>query len=283
VTTNPTATELADLLEVIEGYRIVDLGHELFPGMPGSPTHAAYTFTLVRRHGDQPRDDGISTANELLVMAGHTGTHIDAVGHASRDGRLHGGVDAAAAQVGGRGLTKHGVENLAPIVARGVLLDIAGVRGVSHLAGGYEITPADLDAAQVAAGVKVSSGDVVLLRTGWAKLWDTRSAYLGEDTGTPGPGPGAAVWLTERDVAATGSDTLVYEVVKPGRNIRPVHGHLLVDGGVPIMEGLYLEELAAGGHAEFLFVASPLKLVGATGSPIRPIALVPTENGRMPS
>jgi kynurenine formamidase len=283
LTTNPTAIELADLLDMIEGYRVVDLGHELFPGMPVATTHTDYAFTLVRRHGDQPRDDGISTANELLVMAGHTGTHIDAVGHASRDGLLFGGVDAAMAQTGGRGLTSHGVETLAPLVARGVLLDIAGLHGVAHLDGGHEITVAELEAAETAAGIKVISGDIVLLRTGWAQLWDTRSRYLGEDTGTPGPGPGAATWLTERDIQATGSDTLVYEVVTPGRNVRPVHGQLLVDRAIPIMEGLYLEELAASGHSEFLFVASPLKLVGATGSPIRPIALVPSGNGRLQS
>ena len=283
MTTNPTAIELADLLDVIEGYRVVDLGHELFPGMPVAVSHSAYTFTLVRRHGDQPRDDGISTANELVVMAGHTGTHIDAVGHASRDGRLFGGADAAAAQSGGRGLTSHGAETLAPLVARGVLLDIAGLHGVPHLEGGYEITAADLDAAEAAAGIKVSSGDIVLLRTGWARLWGNRSEYLGEETGTPGPGPAAATWLTDRNIRATGNDTLVYEVVTPQRNVRPVHGQLLVDNAIPIMEGLYLEELAAGGHSEFLFVASPLKLVGATGSPIRPIALVPRDNGRLPS
>lgn len=270
---------LAELVEVVKSARVVDLAHDIFPGMPVAPTHVPYTFTLARRHGDLPRDDGVSTANELVVMAGHTGTHIDALGHASRDGRLFGGVSVDLVQTGGRGLREHGVERLPLIAGRGVLLDVAGLYGVPHLEPGHEITAAELETAQERAGVAVSPGDSLLIRTGWGGLWSDRERFVGERTGTPGPGPEAVAWMVARGITVTGSDTLFYEAVKPDRNTRPVHGRLLVDEGIPIIEALNLEALAEYRAYAFLFIASPLKLVGATGAPIQPVAVVPTNGG----
>jgi kynurenine formamidase len=263
------------LLSALSQCRIIDLGHQMISGMPVAPSHPAYTFTLARRHGDQPRDDGVSTANELLVMTGHTGTHIDAIGHASRHGMMSCGIRANEAQRGGGGVSPLGVEELDPLVCRGVLLDIAGLYRVDVLEPAYEITAADLEEAAARAGLEVREGDAVLIRTGWGSLWHDPDAFIGSTTGTPGPGADAAAWLVDRGVRVTGDDTLYYEVVRPGVNVRPVHGALLVDAALPIIEALDLESLAGSGHREFGFVASPLKLVGATASPIRPLALVP--------
>lgn len=268
---------LDTLLATLAESEVFDLSHQLFPGMPVAPTHSPYAFTLARRHGDQPRDDGTCTANEMIVMTGHTGTHVDALGHFSRAGKLAGGVDASSAQTGGHGLQTLGAERLAPVVCRGILLDVAALHGVTCLDAGYEVTAEDLEAAERRAGVQVTAGDAVLVRTGWATHWPDRTWFVGAAGGTPGPGMGAADWLIERGVQITGSDTLVFEVVQPERNSRPVHGRFLIDAEIPIMETLYLEELAAAKRTEFLFLVAPLKLEGATGSPARPLAICPPQ------
>ena len=267
------ADPLTEVLATLERSRVLDLSHPLLVDMPGSPAHPPYQFTLARRHGDRPRDDGISTANEMLVLAAHTSTHVDAVGHASRHGKLSGGVDAAWAQSGGMGLRVHGAEELPHVVSRGALLDVAAVHQVACLDPAYEVTAADLERAEERAGVRIGPGDAVLIRTGWATRWSSVSNFVSAAEGTPGPGPEAADWLLERQIRVTGSDTLVFEVVRPEANVRPVHGRLLVDAGVPIIEALDLEALAQQPRADFLFVMAPLKFVGATGSPVRPLAV----------
>lgn len=221
------------------------------------------------------RPDGSSAANEMFVSGGHVGTHIDALAHVSFEGRLHGGVDAAAAQRGGR-FSEHGAELIPPLFTRGVLLDVAGAHGVDVLDPGYGVTAEDLGKAAARAGVVPGAGDVALVRTGWARNFGDAATYLGHDTGVPGVAEDGAAWLAERGVVATGTDTTAYEQIPAGEGHRllPVHRLLLVEHGVYIMEHLNLEDAAAAGLAEFLFVLAPLRIVGGTGSPIRPLAVV---------
>jgi kynurenine formamidase len=269
----------ASYVESVLRGRILDLAHPWQPGMPVSPAHIPYSFTLSRRHGDMPRDDGLCTADEVIVLSGHTGTHLDALGHASKDGKLLGGLNAAEVQTGGRGLTQLGVETIAPIVCRGILLDVAAVHEVSALSPAYEVTVADLEAASELANAWPDKGDAVLIRTGWAEYWSDHGRYLGEGEGLPGPGELGVAWLADRSIRVTGSDTLVYEVVRPGHNRRPGHRRLLVEAGIPIIENLNLEALSQDG-ATFVFVAAPLALVGATASPIRPLAIYPPRSAK---
>ncbi len=269
--TGGLADEIIDA--VAQRGRVYDLGHRLFSGMPVSPMHPPYTLTLSRRYGDIPRDDGVTTANEMLVMCAHTGTHIDALGHASRNGKVHGGLDAAAVVHGGRGLTALGIETCPPIVCRGVLLDVAALKRVDCLPPATAITPDNLQAAAEAEGVEIQPGDAVLVRSGWTKRFNDREQYLGGETGAPGPDAAAIRWLIARGIRVTGGDTIAYELRVPGRNEAPGHGLLLVDAGVPIIEVMDLEALSRDRIYRFLFVVSPLKLVGATGSPVRPIAI----------
>lgn len=121
-----------------------------------------------------------------------------------------------------------------------------------------------------AAQVEVRPGDVVLLRTGWARFWDDAARFIAQVHG-PGPGEAGARWLSRRGVFAAGSDTVAFEKV-PDPNM-PVHVHLLVESGIHIVECLNLEQLAAERRYTFLFVATPLKIRGGTGSPIRPLAI----------
>lgn len=266
------------LLEVVgRGLRIFDLGRPMYTGMPASPNHPAFSHTLPRRHGDMVRADGGSAANDLLVTGTHVGTHIDALAHVSHQGRLHGGADAAEAGRGGKYL-EHGVHTIAPMLRRGVLLDVPAARGEQACDPAYEITPDDLDAC-ARAGSEPGEGDVALIRSGWGARFDQGPAsYLGHDTGVPGVGEAGARWLADRRVLAAGADTIAFERLIPGAGhaVLPAHRVLLVEHGVYIVEALALEELAAAGVREFTFVLVPLNLVGATGSPVRPLAVVPS-------
>ncbi|HLS76946.1 MAG TPA: cyclase family protein [Nocardia sp.] len=255
------------------GVRLIELGQPLFTGMPCSPNHPGFRMTLTRRHGDMVRPDGGSAAAEIIVTGGHVGTHIDALSHVSQDGLLHGGIDAAQAQRGGA-FNAHGAEQLPGFLCRGVLLDVAAVHETDTLPGGHEITVADLEKA--ADGLEIGAGDVVLVRTGWARRFDDAEAYLGKESGVPGVGVDAARWLAARGIAATGADTTAYECLAPGagHSVLPVHRVLLVESGIYILEHLALEELAARQVREFVFVLAPLRIVGGTGSPVRPLAAV---------
>ncbi|TKA01425.1 cyclase family protein [Actinacidiphila oryziradicis] len=271
-----TDTQTSALLAVLaKGLRTVELGQPLFTGMPCSPNHPGFRMTLARRHGDMRRPDGGSSSNELIITGGHVGTHIDALAHVSHEGKLYGGVDADAAQRGGV-FTELGVDQVPPLVARAVLLDVAGTRGVDVLEPGYGVTVQDLQDAAERAGVLPAPGDVALVRTGWARLFADPETYQGHLSGVPGVTEEVAEWLAGQGVVATGADTTAYERIPPGEGHRtmPVHRVLLVEHGIYIMEHLNLEQAADQGLTEFLIVVAPLRIVGGTGSPIRPIAVV---------
>jgi kynurenine formamidase len=260
----------------VRGYRAYDLGRPLEATTPVAPGHPNLRLALLRRHGDVVRSDGSTSANELISTSGHTGTHIDALAHFAKDGHLHGGHDAGEASQGGR-FKVHGADAIAPIVTHGLLLDVAAAEGAAALEAGRRITAADIERTCRHHGVEVGAGDAVLFRTGWpVGRYTDEPAYVGWPSGVPGPDETAARWLAERRVRVAGSDTIAFEWLAPGagHGRLPVHVILLVENGIHIIEVLDLEELAADGVHEFLFVCSPLKLVGATGSPVRPLALV---------
>lgn len=271
-----TDRPLDPLLEVVSrGVDVVDLGRQYRVGMPQSPNHPHFWHTLPRRHGDMVRPDGASAANDMITMGTHVGTHIDALAHVSLDGKLHGGADAAEAARGGK-YVDHGVHTIEPMVCRGVLLDVPASHGVDHLQGGYEITVEDLEAARGAAGVDVSAGDVVLVRSGWGRKFDEGAAYIGRESGVPGVGEAGARWLAELGVRAVGADTIAFERLEPGggHSLLPAHNVLLVEHGIYIIEAMDLEALARTGRVAFTFVLVPLNIFGATGSPVRPLAVL---------
>jgi kynurenine formamidase len=159
-----------------------------------------------------------------------------------------------------------GMDTVAPIVRRGVLLDIAGFEGVDVLPANFDITPDHLSHAST---TEINEGDVVLLRTGWAQFFSDAKKYI-NNTVAPGPGIEAARWLSSRKIFAAGSDTVAFErVPSPAMS---VHMHLLVESGIHIIEVLNLEELARDGVYEFIFVAAPMNIRGGTGAPVRPLA-----------
>jgi kynurenine formamidase len=264
---------MTKLLSLVRNSRLYDLSQPLFTGMPHFPTHPPFFSTLNKEHGDYVLSNGGSSAAETITLGGHTGTHIDALNHFSCAGKLYGGCEVR--QSAQSGVEPHAVETVAPILRRAVLLDIARLEGAEAMGADAAITPEQLDAASKAAETTVQAGDIVLLRTGWARFWNNHQRYVtgGKMKHVCGPGPelAGARWFSQHKVFAVGSDTLAFERM-PSPDMA-VHVHLLVETGIHIIENLNLEELARDRVSEFLFIAAPLRIRGGTGSPIRPIAI----------
>lgn len=254
--------------------RLYDLSQPLENGMPAPPSHPPFRMVLASRHGDVLREGGLSAAVDLMTISGHSGTHIDALGHISQDGHLHGGLEAAQVQQGGR-LKELGLEQVPLLFCPGVLLDVARYRGVDSLPAGEPITGDELRAVAEAEGVQPPRGGVILVRSGWARHWGDPTTYLGLTDGCPGPDSSAAEWIAAAGARATGHDSMTYERLAPGagHTSLPVHLIMLVKHGVHLIENMNLEQLAADRVYQFLFVCLPLKVVGGTGSPVRPVAV----------
>jgi kynurenine formamidase len=261
-------TELGKLLGAARAY---DLAQPYFVGMPHYPTHPPFLYSLSKKHGDYVAAGEVSSASEALALGSHTGTHMDALCHYSRGGKLHGGIEAAGVQSYGGGIGHLSIETVGMVMRRAVLLDIAAALGALALETDFAIQAEHLDDAARGQQAVIERGDIVLLRTGWGQYWNDPPRYLAQGHG-PGPEIEGARWLSERGVFAVGSDTLAFE--KAPNAGSPVHAHLLVDCGIHIFEALNLEEIARDRVTTFLFVAAPLKIRGGTGSPVRPFALV---------
>jgi len=244
--------------------KVYDLGQPYFPGMPHYPTHPPFLYSLTKKHGELLYGDGSTSAADAIALGTHVGTHIDALSHFSCNGICFGGREVEQSYEGG--MSRLGVDSIAPIVRRGVLLDIAGLEGVEALPADFEITSDHLSRA---TRCEIQGGDIVLLRTGWARYFMDAKRYINNIV-APGPGIEAARWLSSRKLFAAGSDTVAFEKV-PNPSM-PVHVHLLVESGIHIIEVLNLEELARERVHEFEFVGSPMNIRGATGAPLRPLA-----------
>jgi len=274
---NGATTDVVALAARLARARTFDLEQPRFAGMPIHPAHKpGYLYALHRRHRDtyRPQQHGPrSGSSGILTMMEHSGTHIDALCHQACDLRLHGNVAVEDVERSD-GFTAYGAETMAPIVARGVLLDVAGWKRVELLPSSYAITADDLIGCARDSGVTVDAGDVLLVRTGFATRWQDEAAYLN----AAGVSKSANLWVAEQKVRAVGADNMAWDCMAerdPDTNMTLFgHAHLLVTHGIHIIENLNLEELAAAGQREFCFIAIPLKFRGATGSPVRPLALV---------
>ncbi len=258
--------------ELLRKGRLIDLAQGMTQGMPTFFAHVPFSFTINMRHTDFEMPGNLGAANDVINGCTHSGTHIDAIGHFSKNGCLHGGHDIHTAVTGKGGLAHQGIEQTPPILRRGVLFDVAGYKGVEKLDPGYAITGQELEKVAKAQKIEMRNGDVALIRTGWARMWSNPEQYLGAGKGFPGPDLSGAQWLVRNGASLTGADSATYEC-NDGNGGGAVHGFLLADQGVQIMENMDLEALAAERCHSFLFFASPLKIVGATGSPIRPVAI----------
>ncbi|MBO6562825.1 MAG: cyclase family protein [Nisaea sp.] len=241
--------------------------------IPGSPTGGAFGGNQVMWN-DEFLATEIGQVGTQFDGLGHIGVNIGKGGNKS-EMRWYNGVTAEE-MITPYGLVKLGTEKLHPIIARGILLDIAAVRGVDSMAKGEEITMADVQAAlkkQGMEGFQFAEGDAIIFRTGWEKHWGNPAVY---NDGCPGIGMEVARWIAE-DVKAgvTGADTWPVDAVP---NPDPacvfcVHTFLQTRHGIVNQENLKLSELAAAGVYQFAYIYSPTPVAGATGSMGAPIAL----------
>ncbi|WP_067482179.1 cyclase family protein [Actinomadura hibisca] len=215
---------------------------------------------------------GLKMADDALVVTPHgTTTHMDALCHMWSGDELYNGHPAGRVRSYGAG--RCGIDKAGPVVARGVLFDVPALRGVPHLEAGDRISPEDLEAADV----ELRPGDVAVVRTGWPLVWqDGPDAYW---AGQPGLDADAGRWLAERDVCMVASDNAAigglneHQLADEGL-ADDLHMILLWRHGIHLAEMLWLEELAATGRTDFLFVAAPLRIEGGTASPINPLAVL---------
>lgn len=254
--------------------KVIPLGMDLGPATAVPPHRKRPERFMTRDGGDyaagarQPH--GFQFAEEVWSLAAHTGTHIDALAHAWSGDQLYNGHPGHGTR-STTGAQRCGADKLLPMITRGVLIDLVGE---GPPLGPTESISADrLRSAYQEAGVAPRAGDVVLIRTGWlAHAGAKGPRYFHSE---PGLDASAARWLAEVDVSAVGTDNYAIEV-QPSEEgtMFPVHQILLRDHGVPLIEGVVLEELAAEATPEFCFVAAPLPLVGGTASPVCPLAVL---------
>jgi kynurenine formamidase len=279
-----TEASRAAVLGRIAGGRVYDLGVEYHKDMPswhllGDPTYQIWmTHTPRGTKVDNVLKLGsamherVSYSGDAVLMYTHTGTHIDALSHFGLDGRIWNGFHHAEHQ-GDLGWKKGGAEQLPPIIARGVLIDVAAYKGVPILPDSYRILPEDLAGALRAQRLTLAEGDAVFLRTGRMRLIGDAEAFMAHP---PGIGLAAAKWpVEEQGAMLIGADNLSLETfpVETPDNWVPVHTYLEAEQGVAIMEVVDLEALARDRVYEFAFIGAGLKLRGASGAPMRPIAL----------
>jgi kynurenine formamidase len=267
--------QVREAAALVRSGRALSLAQPLSPRTPVPRHRAGIQHFMGRDGGDYAagarRPGGFQFAEDTVVLPLHTGTHIDALCHAWYDDALYNGFPGNGTR-STSGATRCGIEKMGPVVGRGVLLDVAGGYG-DPLRDGVAISPRDLEQAAKRAGVGIGKGDIVLIRTGWAEH-QGRADSVSFD-GEPGLDADGALWLAEREIAALGADNFAVEVIPFVQGtVFPVHQRLIRDYGIPLLEGLLLHELSMTGRHEFLFVASPLPVVGGTGSPINPIAIL---------
>jgi kynurenine formamidase len=260
-----------------------------FPGMPLFPGHPPFQVLSYRtpqglRAAGQnlweptPNEVQLGCMTEIVSSSTHSGAHVDALAHMTvgHDAHWYDGSHAEE-HLTDFGPTVGDAAELPSMFTRGVLIDAAAYAGVDCLPAGQPVSADDILGAAESQGVEIGRWDVVVVRTGYMGLWPD-AARMAEHK-TPGPDLSAADLFAERGVIAVGSDTETFEVQPtpdPGKpsNPQPVHVRLLIENGIYIMESLDLEQLAADRVHEFLFVGLPLKIAGATGSMLDPLAVV---------
>ncbi len=280
----PAPKVTPDMLALVKTGTVYSLAVVYREGIPVPGPMVPYTLTPRLRHGDLMSISPASAAAEVVTMAAHTGTHIDALCHIGErqddqgkpdlNGRVRlfageGKTVAADETVNFQGQTHLSVGEMPPIITRGVLLDVAGYKGVDVLPDAYVITAEDVDGTLAKQHSQVRPGTAVLIRTGFYRhLLDGNPAYRDAIAGL---GLQAAQLLHRQGMILAGADNMTVEAFPPYDHA--VHRYLLVHNGVTHLENLYLEELAASKVYEFLLIVTPLRLIGATGSWVHPIAI----------
>lgn len=257
--------------KLIRTGEVFELGDILSPDPKETFVNNNRAYNITTKYS-VPKSD-TRTENEEIITTelGQIGTQLDAFSHQMYGDKFYNcfKLDDIATR---KGFKKLGIENVGMLMSRGVLIDVAALKGVDMLEAGYVITDQDLQQALAKENMTLQPGDIVVINTGWGKL-------LGRDNpryekGSPGIGIAAGLWLVAQDPMMIAADNCCVEVRPsvPGTSL-PIHSMMLIQHGIYLLENLRLEKLAAAGAYEFAFIVQPLKLKGATGSNVAPVAI----------
>ncbi|RKP58669.1 cyclase family protein [Pararobbsia silviterrae] len=269
------------VMRSIDSSRSFDVSVKYFLGMPswsaaGDPPFQIWmTHTPKGNENDallnvsQESKELISYSGDAISMYTHCGTHIDTFNHFGYRGQIWNGYKEAD-DLGSRHWNKCGPEKFPIICARAVLLDIAACKGVDRLPPSYGIGKADIDEAMAKQGVEIRKGDVVMLRTGMMTVWPDRDLFMKH---SPGLNVEGAEYLAGLGAMIIGADNISLENAPSPEpdNYFPVHTYLFSEVGIPIIELLWLEELAKEKVYEVAFIGRAMPIVGATGAPLQPV------------
>jgi kynurenine formamidase len=266
-----TPQSVLNALKLVKTGEMIELAHVLNNQMPFSGTRRFDVHVKVPN--PVPGTNNRVTNEEVVISEiGQVGTQFDGFGHQSHAGSHYNCFKTT--EIATRsGFSKLGIHNVGTLIARAVLIDMAGYKGVDTLPDNYEITVADLEGAVAKQNITFQRGDAIIIHTGWGKLWGKQNARYQKTN--PGLGVPAAQWLIAKDPLLLGSDNAPVEVSpNPDRSLNlPVHQLALVIHGVHLLENLKLDELVAKTVSEFALVLQPMKMQGATGSTVSPVAL----------
>jgi kynurenine formamidase len=278
-----TSAKVLEAIGLVRHGVVYDLAHVLDQDVPAFPGRTFRQYLTTNYHQINRRGSGAGSTGlghndvnwvvEQITATQQMGTHMDGLNHLQVGDRTYNGYRLSDI-VEDYGTNKLGIDTLPQIVTRGVLLDIAALRGVPRLEAGEVITVEDAEAALEKAALSVRPGDAVLFHTGWSQLWGLdNSAY---SAGEPGPGVALGEWLAEHQIALTGCDTWSFGAYPPEDPHHPfvVPQTLNVRHGIVVVENLRLAEVAEQGATEFLLVISHAKLRGATGAWVSPLAIL---------
>jgi kynurenine formamidase len=256
---------------LIKAGELFELGRVLSESMP-MPAGRRFEILTKRTRNDPGRNRRGSNEELVVSEIGQVGTQFDTFSHQMIGASMYNCVtlDQAASRTG---FSRLGVEHVGALMTRGVLLDVAALKGVAMLAETYEITPQDLQDALAAQKLTLQPGDAVLVHTGWGALWGKDNARY--QRSSPGIGTAAAEWLAKQDPMLVGADNTAVEISpNPDKELAgPVHQIMLVVNGIHLLENLRLDELAARRAYEFALIVEPLKIQGGTGSTVAPVAV----------
>jgi kynurenine formamidase len=266
-----TPAKVLEAKNLITKGQTYQLGRIYESGMPLFGTRH-YSLRIPKPFGPNGTNQMFYHDEIISGELGQIGTQFDGLGHVGIGDLFYNG-NRGSEFSQAEGLKKLGIENVGALVTRGVLIDIAAYKGQPMLAGGYEISRADVEGALKRQNTTIRPGDIVLFHTGWGSLWMKDNTRFSANA--PGIGVAAAQYLVDREIVMAGSDTWAVEVVpNPDASLAfPVHQLFIPRNGIYIFENLVTEELARDSAYEFGFVFAPLRLKGATGSPGNPLAI----------
>jgi kynurenine formamidase len=257
--------------QLIRTGQVFELGQVLSASMPLQPTRQFEVHTKRTTMNPESNRRG---SNEEIVIAeiGQVGTQFDGFSHQTIGNSMYNcfKLDELATRTG---FSKLGIEQVGALMTRGVLVDVAALKGVETLPDTYEIVPADLEEALKRQNLTLQPGDAVIVHTGWGRLWGKDNARYMRTS--PGLGVAAAEWLARQDPMLVGMDTAPVNVTpSPDKALsNPTHQIMLVINGIHLLENMKLDELAGARAYEFALILQPLKIQGATGSTVAPIAV----------